>query len=493
MAADLSRLYETFVPGYREGFPMSSGLPLLTPELLDELRVEIRSDPVGALERAHRAIDSAITYEDLLRFVDHLGEVFANPDLAIASKQAKGSAPVPDSFGFAGMETDSFYQPDVNDAEFEDGDWTGYGINVGTALLKRFFTGQAPFRWHDAYASRFHYKLRDNASVALFSDFGTGKPHSYYISKFITQAQPDAAIHLGDVYYAGRPAEVQRYYDAPLARLVASHELWSIPGNHDYYASGQPFFDGLDGRRAAGVLHRQEGSYFVLDSSSFRIIGIDGEYHSGTRYKEPKLRTWLAEEVAAAKKGGKQVILLSSDEPYGHGASAPEALLDDVTSELNPTDIDLWFWGNTHYCAFYRPSDKLRAKFYGSCIGHGGYPYKRLETSHSPNEVATHLWAETEPRFPLWTGARQDMGNNGFAIMKLDDQRQSLILSYYDWTNALRLSVAMSSKNKKLEVSALTPYPRPECRSQSGMHTLRELKAESEPGSQEVAAREGAR
>jgi hypothetical protein len=464
MSADLSRLYETFVPGYREGFPMSGGLPLLTPELLEELRLEIVRDPSGALDRAHRAIDPNMSYEDLQRFADHLGQVFANPDAAIAAKQAKGNAPVPITFQFAGMETGSFYQPNVDDTEFEDGDWTGYGLNVGTAVIKRFFTGQAAFRWHDNYASRFHYKLKDNATVALFSDFGTGKAHSYYISKFITQAQPDAAIHLGDVYYAGRPAEVTKYYDAPLSRLVASHELWSIAGNHDYYAAGQPFFDGLDTRRNAGPLHRQEGSYFVLDSSNFRIIGIDGEYHSGTRYSEPKLRNWLTAEIAAAKTGGKQVILLSSDEPYGHDATAPEDLLADITSNLDPSHIDLWFWGNTHYCAFYRPSDRLHSKFYGSCIGHGGYPYKRLQTSASPSEIATHLWAETEPRFPSWTEARQDMGNNGFVIMKLDDLNQSLTLSYYDWTNALRLSVAMAPKNRKLEVTTLTPYARPPCR-----------------------------
>jgi hypothetical protein len=465
---DLARLYEAFVPGYRDGFPMSAdGLPLLTPELLDEVRKEVINDPQGALDRARRAFKADLTFDELERWIDHMQRVFDDPAGAISDASARGGPPVPSDFRFPGMETSGLYGGSPDDTQFEDGDWTGYGLNVATAVVKRFFGGGAAFRWHDDHDSRFTYQLPQNASIALFSDFGTGKPHSWHIAKFIAQAAPDAAIHLGDVYYAGRPAEASAFYTAPLATLTRNHELWSIPGNHDYFSGGTPYFAGIDARRTdnlGGRLHRQEGSYFCLDSTAFRIIGIDGEYHSRTRYENTRLKAWLSEHIAAGKTGNKQVILLSSDEPYSHDATEPERLLHDITANLPPNAIDLWMWGNTHYCALFEPSTSLRPKFYGSCIGHGGYPYKRLNPVASPDRVARILWAETEPRFPQWTGVRQDLGNNGFVMMKLDDANHALTLSYHDWTNALRLSVSMSATDHKLAITSLVPHPRPACR-----------------------------
>lgn len=462
----LVQLYEHFVPGYREGVARSDGIPLLTPELLGKIRNERTADPQGALERARRAINGGLTADDLDRLIRHLEGVFQDPAAAIRDATPKGM-PVPRQFTFAGWETGDLYKFEPDSDRFSDADWTGFGLNCGSAILKRFFTGYTAFRWHTDYPSRFRYDLTRNARVALFSDFGTGLAHSRYIAKFIAARGPDFAIHLGDVYYSGRQAEVSRFYDQPLAPLVAMHELWSIPGNHDYYSDGGPFFASLDARRdgvLGGRKHRQEGSYFCLDTPAFRILGIDGEYHSGTRYEDRDLKLWLARAIAEARSAGRTVILMSSDEPYSYDSERENDLLHDVTGNLPPDAIDLWFWGNTHYCAMFEPTDRVRPKFYGSCIGHGGFQYKTLDHQSSERDVAQILWAEREPRFPRWTAVRPDMGNNGFCMMTLDDDHRAVTLDYVDWTNAPRATISFATANGRLAVVGVKEHPRPECR-----------------------------
>jgi hypothetical protein len=465
---ELAKLYDHFVPGYREGAARDEGgASLLTPELLRKIREERSTDPEGTLERARRAFGGVESLEDVDRVIDHLEWVFEHPDAAIEGDAVAKGPSLPSTFRFDGLETGSSFQHNPDSKKFSDSDWTGFGINCGTQLLKRKFTSKAPFRWHRDFPSKFEYSLVPNAKVALFADFATGLAHSFYVAKFIAAAKPDATIHLGDIYYSGKTPEVAAHYDMPLFPLVSQRELWTLPGNHDYFSGGAPYFKNLDDRRRGifgGHEHRQEGSYFCLDSPAFRLIGIDGEYHSGTRYNEEPLQRWLAEKIAEAKSAGRTVILLSSDEPYSHSSERGETLLQDITANLPPNAIDLWFWGNTHYCALFKPSDKLRPKFHGSCIGHGGYQYKRLVSKPSPSDIAPILWAETEPRFPSWTSVRQDMGNNGFCIMQLDDNARSVTLVYTDWTNAARATISFATVERRLQVQSVTAHPRPACK-----------------------------
>jgi len=486
--AKLTALYNRFVPGgYTAptaqaplaglgnlgtpvGTPPSSPsgqpleVPLLTPEVLKEIRAQLASEPDLTLELARRAIDGDMTLGELHQMLDQLDVLFANPELALATLDASGPGKLPAEFTFAGKETGPEFEARPNDHQFEDSDWSGYGLNVASAVLKRvFYSGKFPFRWEHEYSTRFIYGLKPNSKIALFSDFGTGLPHSYHIAKFLAAAQPDVAIHLGDVYYAGKAQEAQVNFDKPLEKLTAQTELFVLPGNHDYYSGGAAFFNGIDARRKTGR-HRQQGSYFILDSAAFRIIGIDGEYHSGSRFSEGGLREWLQHSIIAGRTSGRSIILMSSDEPYSYDSSSPTDLYSDITKNLPPEAIDLWFWGNTHYCALFAPSSQLKNQFYGSCIGHGGYPYGRFTHKASSSDLAPILWAEYEPRFPAWTGVRQDMGNNGFMTLKLDDNTRGATLDYYDWTNALRATVTMHRDNKQLEVKSVDAKLRPLCK-----------------------------
>jgi hypothetical protein len=472
-------LYKRFIPGYDQlvakaataGLsPMSTAagpnsllpadeVPFLTPQILAELRAQLLSEPELTVQLAKRALDDNITEHDLHRLFDDLQAMFDNPEAALQAADFAGPGTVPADFIFDGMEAGASYQPKPNDRSYENADWRGYVFNGAAAILKRVLaSGRAAFRWHDDVPSQFHYDLPKSPRLALFADFGTGLAHSWYIAKFMPTHQPVAAIHLGDVYYAGRRHEADLHFDQPLAPLVKTRELWNLAGNHDYYSGGQAYFEGIDARRkgaSGGVKHRQEGSYFCLETPSFKIISIDVEYHSffgvNPRYDQSRLKQWLERHVREAKQAGKSVILMSSDEPYTIGKENTTEVYGDVTRGLQPDDIDLWFWGNTHYCAMFDHSERLQQKFYGFCIGHGGFPYGTLDhLLPSPTHAAPYRWAETEPRFPRWTNVRPDMGNAGFVIMDLDDDKQTVSLNYYDWTNDLRATAMFTKQGTQL-------------------------------------------
>src|SRR5262249_43042647 len=122
-------------------------------------------------------------------------------------------------------------------------------------------------------------------------------------------------------------------------------------------------------------------------------------------------------------------ILLSGDEPFSYGKAGTTKVLEDLRGlVLDRKLVDLWFWGNTHYCALFGSSTAF--PFVGSCIGHGGFPYAKLNAG-GPS-VAPIAFLETGARFPDWTGVRQDRGANGYCRMTLHGNGD-ITLMYVDW------------------------------------------------------------
>lgn len=55
-------------------------------------------------------------------------------------------------------------------------------------------------------------------------------------------------IHLGDVYYSGFPEEFEKISQKinQLQAIRPNLRYYTIPGNHDYYTFGGPFYDHLE-------------------------------------------------------------------------------------------------------------------------------------------------------------------------------------------------------------------------------------------------------
>src|SRR5262249_33633554 len=79
--------------------------------------------------------------------------------------------------------------------------------------------------------------------------------------------------------------------------------------------------------------------------------------------------------------------------------------------------------------------------FIGSCIGHAGFPGDKQALGGT--SWVKPLWVETSPRFPAWTGLRQDRGNAGWVELNLRDDG-GVELLYIDWLGAKRVFVTFA-------------------------------------------------
>ncbi len=428
-------------------------LPPLRPEGVDDLEDQLNSDPEGTLAKARAILDKEITEADLRAIIIQAKMALDSPETAVPMIDAElshmaAAIQLPPDFTFKGMNLEEI-PINPGSHKFEKvGDALGWLIHAGPFILTQ--PSKDDFRWHshpNFSESKFIYELEEPGQdspveIALFSDFGTGLYHSQYIAKQLRTEQFPCAIHLGDVYYAGRRSEFKKHFSSHLDPLLDHTQLFALNANHEMYSGGIPYFESIDKRREDHQgRQRQEGSYFCLRSSKFQIVGIDTAFFGQGRHKEPHLLEWLAKVLDDGRNGGCINILLSSDHPYEYGQTKLSKLLSDDLHLLVHVDklVDLWFWGNTHYCALFQRTDEL--PFIGSCLGHAGYPYDR-ERLGKPSPVPISF-LETSARFPKWTEIRQDRGNNGYCVMALNADG-SISLRYVDWMSEVRCEATLS-------------------------------------------------
>ena len=111
---------------------------------------------------------------------------------------------------------------------------------------------------------------------------------------------------------------------------------------------------------------------------------------------------WLAGRTARGRPAiGPLEHSVQRQSSYEYGEEAPTDLLtSDLLDLARRQLIDMWFWGNTHYCALFNHGTE--SPFIGSCIGHGGFPYGRKR--HGEPSPAPLEFLETQARFPASTG-----------------------------------------------------------------------------------------
>lgn len=290
-------------------------------------------------------------------------------------------------------------------------------------------------------------------TVALFSDFGTGYYHSWGIAQQLTAWAFPYSFHLGDVYYAGRPDEFTRRFELPLFEVVEKTRLLGLPENHELYSGGAPYLEYFEKLRARGRTP-QEGSYFCVRFPHHQIIGIDVNWQSRQRYQDPELRAWLAARLAEA--GDRTNILLSGSAPFDHGEIKGRPLLQDLSEFVATGTIGLWFWGDDHYCALF--DRRPEVPFYGSCIGHGGFPGTRQREWRATYKTSP-LWVEDLARFPAATHLRDDMSNNGWCQATLRPDG-GVDLLYVDWLWCKRAVVSFTRDGAGLRAGGVTVIDR---------------------------------
>lgn len=130
-----------------------------------------------------------------------------------------------------------------------------------------------------------NYTLPDNAKVAIIGDWGTGMMDAecllYVIMK---QHNPDAIIHLGDIYYSATPDECVNNFSNVIDRVFTKYgkrvPVFTIPGNHDYYAFAYGYYDMVTNLNNAIPGASQPASYFCLRTKDmgWQFLGMDTGY-----------------------------------------------------------------------------------------------------------------------------------------------------------------------------------------------------------------------
>jgi hypothetical protein len=232
---------------------------------------------------------------------------------------------------------------------------------IAQEKLKAASRGKHPFISHTGPGS-FRSELPGDATVALFSDWGTGEATAQRVMQQIAAARPTHAIHLGDIYYAGTPKESRQHFLDVIDRHGPPKETchyFALAGNHDYYSGGYGYFETI--LPALG----QEASYFNLRNGQWQIIALDSGYEEYGLQK-PQLE-WL---TAQLDPPARRSILLSHHQLFSpYDRRVTKSTLLHETEALLP-QVYAWFWGHEHRCVIMGEHLGIKAR----CVGHGSIP-----------------------------------------------------------------------------------------------------------------------
>lgn len=408
------------------------------------LQQRLAEDPEGVLAEARTMWDSEITEAELSDALEKTRAYIEQPELAtdaLRSFQAlERAVNMPASFGFEGY-PDQAIPLKPMDTKFETiSDALGYASSFVAAKLANALKPKPPFPRHSA-AQPFVYDYpAAPATVGVLADFGNGLAHSRFIAKHLRRTKLDHLLYLGDVYYCGTSSEFSKFVAPEMEPFLTGDVVGGKPvnvlmlnSNHEMFSKGYSYFSYMKYRLAKGKPQVQEGSYFALRfGDGIQLIALDTDYDGHARFRDGGQSVWLRQRLAEGRARGMLNILVSANEPYAYGSAGTTKLFDDLKPFL--PSVDLWLWGNTHYCGLFDSTGVLPVS---SCLGHGGYPYKLSEHKLDKNPYlapcpAIPLFLETRSRYD-GTNLRSDLGSNGYAVMTLDPVSRQVQLDYMDW------------------------------------------------------------
>lgn len=294
-------------------------------------------------------------------------------------------------------------------------------------------SGQVAYR---RYANLNDYvidgRLPDDATVGIVADWGTGEPEALEVLQQVKAHNPQVAIHLGDVYYAGTDYEVKNYFEKPWTEILELNTSkilsLALPGNHDLYSGGAPYYNLLDRLAvlngfAAGT---QLASYFCLRNDNWQLIGMDTALHDRLGGKPTRLenseKDWIIDKIQNAD--GRRTILLSHHQLFSandqfDGKSYNETFYNQLAPVL--PQVDLWLWGHEHDLVVFGKYMNLER---GRCIGGSAFPVGNFEMPAT----------RANPDVPVNQQVQLSKGNSFYShcytILKLDGA--NAIVSYYE-------------------------------------------------------------
>jgi hypothetical protein len=273
-------------------------------------------------------------------------------------------------------------------------------------------------------------KLPTDAVVGVVADWGTGEPEAIEVLRQVKRYNPHVAMHLGDIYYAGTEHEVENYFYQPWKKALeldtSNITSFVLPGNHDLYAGGKPFY-------ALAKRFGQGASFFCIRNQHWQLIGLDTALNDKLAGKPTYLHEsevkWLVDKMENA--GGRRTILLSHHQLFStneqfEGKSYNQNLYDQLSAIL--PQVDLWLWGHEHDLVIF---DEYKGLKRGRCVGGSAFPVGNFEMPK------THINADVPFNKDVELGKGSSFYQHCYAIIKLDGPHAKVL--YYEDTDGGKL------------------------------------------------------
>ena len=312
--------------------------------------------------------------------------------------------------------------------------------------------------------------IPEDSKIAVLGDFGTGQNDAVtLVVAMLQQLNPDFIVHLGDIYYSGTQSECEAYVNTfRRAFEIAGRKVpvFSIPGNHEYYAGGSGFFDRVLPMNSEFGFpeYEQPASYFCLrtEDSNWQFLGMDTGYtsvknfnvahptHLNASYSpwlefneaswhQNKLSTFAGNTVLFSHHqlfSASSVINNGTGVKYQTGSdkSRSKYLNENLLEVFKPyfSKVAGWFWGHEHSVEIFEGGQEGLRK--GRLIGNSGYqewqgqnPY---QSTDSPYKAITPQ-PELDVTDISWLGKSYNFYDHGFAMITLDGSEAKA--DYYEF------------------------------------------------------------
>lgn len=312
--------------------------------------------------------------------------------------------------------------------------------------------------------------IPENSTIAIIGDFGTGLPDATALLIALIQNQkPDIIIHVGDVYYSGTGDECEAYTQAFASAFTATGvtlPVFSIPGNHEYYSGGEPFFTQVMTMNASNNLsgYEQAASYFCLRTTdnNWQFLAMDTGYNSihvdtaidlasvayapwlefnEAQWHTNKLQNFSGKTVllshhqlysaSAEINNGEEVVYMT-----GTNKSALTYLNGNLYNVFSPylANVSAWFWGHEHILGIFADNQAGLKK--GRLIGDSGYEEWQ---GQSPYTTSGSTYQYSSPNQPVeadtstvnWNGTNYNFYQHAYAVIQLNGT--SATVNYYEY------------------------------------------------------------
>jgi hypothetical protein len=202
--------------------------------------------------------------------------------------------------------------------------------------------------------------------IGVFGDNGSGSSiqrsvRDGYLRLFKKEETPEIALLLGDnAYGTGTDKEYQRnFFDFFDDNVLDNHSIFAIPGNHEYYSPGVPYFSvfSLPANGESGGVPSGTESYYSFNYGNIHFIMLNSMgFDKGKPLYDStgQQAVWMKKDLAANAGTHKWTIVCLHHPPYTNGShnSDSEADLIAIRQQITPIleryGVDAVLAGHSH-------------------------------------------------------------------------------------------------------------------------------------------------